>query len=39
MNDPSPATAISPLRQHLIDDMNMRWFLRETRALDIAAAR
>ena len=30
MNDPSPATAISPLRQRLIDDMNVRWFLRET---------
>ena len=24
MNDPSPATAISPLRQRLIDDMNVR---------------
>ena len=24
MNDHSPATAISPLRQRLIDDMNMR---------------
>ena len=31
MNDPSPATAISPLRQRLIDDMNMRRFSRETR--------
>ena len=30
MNDPSPATAISPLRQRLIDDMNMRRFSRET---------
>jgi hypothetical protein len=29
MNDPSPA-AISPLRQRLIDDMNMRRFSRET---------
>src|ERR1700683_1992214 len=26
MNDPSPATAISPLRQRLIDDMDMRRF-------------
>jgi hypothetical protein len=31
MNDPSPATAISPLRQRLIDDMNVRRFSRETR--------
>src|ERR1700732_1066395 len=30
MNDLSPATAISPLRQRLIDDMNMRRFSRET---------
>ena len=30
MNHPSPATAISPLRQRLIDDMNMRRFSRET---------
>ena len=30
MNDPSRATAISPLRQRLIDDMNMRRFSRET---------
>jgi site-specific recombinase XerD len=30
MNDPSPATAISPLRQRLIDDMNLRRFSRET---------
>ena len=30
MNDPSPATAISPLRQRLIDDMNVRRFSRET---------
>src|SRR6202045_2815103 len=30
MNDPSPASAISPLRQRLIDDMNMRRFSRET---------
>jgi hypothetical protein len=30
MNDPSPITAISPLRQRLIDDMNMRRFSRET---------
>ena len=30
MDDPSPATAISPLRQRLIDDMNMRRFSRET---------
>src|ERR1700689_273331 len=30
MNDLSPAIAISPLRQRLIDDMNMRRFSRET---------
>jgi integrase/recombinase XerD len=30
MNDPSPITAISPLRQRLIDDMNMRRFSRAT---------
>jgi integrase/recombinase XerD len=30
MSDPSPAPAISPLRQRLIDDMNMRRFSRET---------
>jgi hypothetical protein len=30
MNDPSPAIAISPLRQRLIDDMNVRRFSRET---------
>jgi site-specific recombinase XerD len=30
MNDPSPATAISPLRQRLTDDMNVRRFSRET---------
>jgi integrase/recombinase XerD len=30
MNDLSPATAISPPRQRLIDDMNMRRFSRET---------
>ena len=30
MNDLSPATAISPLRKRLIDDMNMRRFSRET---------
>src|SRR6202051_5341746 len=30
MNDPSPATAITPLRQRLIDDMNMRRFSRAT---------
>jgi site-specific recombinase XerD len=30
MNDPSPAPAISPLRQRLIDDMNVRRFSRET---------
>jgi integrase/recombinase XerD len=30
MNNPSPATAISPLRQRLIDDMNVRRFSRET---------
>jgi len=30
MNDPSSATAISPLRQRLIDDMNVRRFSRET---------
>ena len=31
MNDPSPATAISPLRQRLIDDMNVRRFQIEQR--------
>ena len=30
MNDLSPATVISPLRQRLIDDMNVRRFSRET---------
>ena len=30
MNQSSPATAISPLRQRLIDDMNVRRFSRET---------
>src|SRR5579863_5339176 len=30
MNDVIPATRISPLRQRLIDDMNMRRFSRET---------
>ncbi len=30
MDDLSPATAISPLRQRLIDDMNTRRFSRET---------
>ena len=30
MTMPIPATAISPLRQRLIDDMNMRRFSRET---------
>ena len=30
MNDLSPTTAISPLRQRLIDDMNVRRFSRET---------
>ena len=30
MNDPIPSPAISPLRQRLIDDMNMRRFSRET---------
>jgi integrase/recombinase XerD len=30
MNDPSPAAAISPRRQRLIDDMNVRRFSRET---------
>ena len=30
MNDPLPAAAISPLRQRLIDDMNMRRFSPET---------
>src|SRR5476651_13525 len=30
MNDPGPATPISPLRQRLIDDMNVRRFSRET---------
>ena len=30
MNDPSLAAAISPLRQRLIDDMNVRRFSRET---------
>jgi hypothetical protein len=30
MSDFVPATPISPLRQRLIDDMNMRRFSRET---------
>ena len=30
MSDFVPATPISPLRQRLIDDMNMRRFARET---------
>ncbi len=30
MNDPLPTAPISPLRQRLIDDMNMRRFSRET---------
>ena len=30
MNETSPTTAISPLRQRLIDDMNVRRFSRET---------
>ena len=30
MNDLSPTVAISPLRQRLIDDMNVRRFSRET---------
>jgi hypothetical protein len=30
MNDLRPAATISPLRQRLIDDMNMRGFSRET---------
>jgi hypothetical protein len=30
MNDPVAATSISPLRQRLIDDMNMRRFSPET---------
>jgi integrase/recombinase XerD len=30
MNQSSPATAISPLRQRLIEDMNVRRFPRET---------
>lgn len=30
MDMPIPATPISPLRQRLIDDMNMRRFSRET---------
>jgi integrase/recombinase XerD len=30
MNDVVPAAPISPLRQRLIDDMNMRRFSRET---------
>jgi site-specific recombinase XerD len=30
MTGPVPATAISPLRQRLIDDMSMRRFSRET---------
>ena len=35
MNDPSPATAISPLRQRLIGDMNVRRFSRKTQRNDI----
>ena len=30
MNDPLPTAPISPLRQRLIDDMNMRRFSPET---------
>ena len=30
MNMPMPAAPVSPLRQRLIDDMNMRRFPRET---------
>ena len=30
MDESTRTTAISPLRQHLIDDMNMRRFSRET---------
>jgi integrase/recombinase XerD len=30
MNEVIPAAPISPLRQRLIDDMNMRRFSRET---------
>ena len=36
MNDPSPATAV-PLRQRLIDDMNVRRFSRETQRNYIAS--
>ena len=32
MNDPLPTAPISPLRQRLIDDMNMRRFSPETSA-------
>ena len=38
MNDPSPATAISPLRQRLIDDMNVRRFSRETQRTTFATS-
>ena len=31
MNDAIPATPISPLRQRLIDDMNVRRFSPETK--------
>jgi hypothetical protein len=34
MNDPSPATAISPLRQRMIDDMNVRRFSRGAAQLE-----
>ena len=37
MNDPSPAAPISPLRQRLIDDMNVRRFSRETQRNYIAS--
>ena len=35
MNTPLPTAAISPLRQRLIDDMNMRRFSRETQRNDV----
>jgi len=38
MNDPSSATAISPLRQRLIDDMNVRRFSRERSATTFATS-
>ncbi len=42
MHQSIPAPAIGPLRQRLIDDMNMRRFLRETQRnyiRDVGAAR